>query len=77
MKTLPHKEAIALAQMCGRKLCSSLILSGGKNRNEWSSFELPNGELLDISFDGITGLTRCRVGSYKEFEALWNSEWEE
>ncbi|MGF6858347.1 hypothetical protein [Paraburkholderia sp. CI3] len=77
MKHLSHEEALALANTSGRKRCSSRTQSGRNTLHEWSSFELPGGELLDISFDSTTSVTSCRVGTVEEFEALWDSEWAE
>lgn len=77
MKHLSHEEALALANTSARKRCSFRTQSGSKTLHEWSSFELPSGELLDISFDSTSSVTLCRVGTVREFEALWDSEWEE
>ncbi|PPK43935.1 hypothetical protein B0G57_1107 [Trinickia symbiotica] len=77
MKILPHDAALALAHTSGRRRYSIRIQSGGKTQSESSNFELSEGQLLDITFDGSTGVTTCRLGSHEEFEVLWNSEWEE
>jgi hypothetical protein len=77
MKILPLDAALALARVSGRRRYSIRIQSKQNTQSESRSFELTDGQLMDITFDGMTGLTTCRLGSREEFEALWGSEWVE
>lgn len=74
MKHISHKEALELANS-SRKRCGSRSESGGKALHEWTLLDLPDGQLLEIAFDGRAGVTSCRVGTEKEFEAAWDIEW--
>lgn len=77
MKILPLDAALAVARVCGRRRYSIRIQLGKNTQSESNNFELPEGQLLDITFDAMTGLTTCSLGRREEFEALWDSEWVE